>query len=96
MRKTRMEYELDGKDPQEVTVDGRDIRGWESQTEKSFIEDKLSYTMLTELAALAAIRTKQYKGDFDKFMAEVVNVRQLSDEDVAGDPTEKAPGDEPS
>ena len=82
MRKQVMEVELDGRDePMRVTVDGRDIRRWEAANEKSFITEPVSYTILTELAGWSAIRTGTYEGKHAEFMAEVINVTQISDED---------------
>jgi hypothetical protein len=79
----------------DISADGRDIRAWEAKNNHSFLTAEFSYTLLTELAGLAAVRTGVFGGTFDEFMAACVNVSQEL-EDEAGGPTRKGRGDDQS
>jgi hypothetical protein len=81
-----------------VSADGRDIRAWEAANGASFLSAEFSYTLLTELAGYAAVRTGKFDGDLAGFMAVCVNVSQPDDDEPGGggDPTPKGRGDEQS
>lgn len=88
-----IEAEVDGVGKLTATVDGRDIRQWESQTGMSFLLEDFSYTILTELARLALARSGQLQMSATEFNEACGSVREVSREPL--DPTQTAHTDEP-
>lgn len=84
------EVELEGKDePIEVRVDSRDVRRWESEYEKSWLDNTMSLTTFAQLAWIACRRQKLFDGSWDDFDAVCVSVEH-AEEPEKSDPTKKA------
>ena len=88
--------EVDGvEETINANVDGRDVRQWEARHGESFMAQRLSYTQLTELAFFASERVGDYKSGYDRWMADCIGVREVSDaQEVEAEarPTRKARG----
>lgn len=91
MKSTPIEVELDDGRTFVVRADGRDIRAWEGRHGESFIAADFSYTLMTELAGTAAVRSGDWGGTFEEFMEHAVNVAEAPGDE--GGPTGKGRGD---
>lgn len=77
---------MDDGSTYDISSDARDIRAWETQYERSWLAERLSFTNLTQLAFIAGQRTGVLNGrwaDYASFDAHCVDARGKSSPVVA-------------
>jgi hypothetical protein len=87
--------ELEGRDPFDTLVTGRDVREYEARYDTSWLAETTSVTAMTKLAHIAAVRHGQFTGDWAAFDAACEGV-QAADGDDAARPTPTSPTAGPS
>jgi hypothetical protein len=78
MARSTLSAELEDGTVLQVVADGRDIRAWEGLHAESFMGVDTTYTIVSELAGLAAIRSGQFDGDLPAWLAVLVDVREVA------------------
>lgn len=81
-----------------VQVDGRDIRRWEAESGKSFLQHQNTYTDYAKLAFFAATRCGEFDGSWQEWDARCFDARDVRDPvEVEADarPTRKGRGGRP-
>jgi hypothetical protein len=82
----------DGDKTDVISADGRDIRNYEAEFEKSFLTTETSYIQYTQLAFETMKRLGRFKGSYDVFDSQCVSVEEVPDEEPEARPTRKAHG----
>lgn len=88
----------DGDKTDTITADGRDLRNYEAEFQQSFLTTETSYTQYTQLAYVTMKRASRFKGSYDVFDSQCVEVEEVPDEEekVATKdprPTRRTPGE---
>jgi len=83
----------DGDKTDVIAADGRDIRNYEAEFKKSFLTTETSYVQYTQLAYVTMKRAGRFKGSYDVFDSQCVEVEEAPEEsEPEARPTRKAPG----
>lgn len=94
----QMTVEMDDGSSYDMEADGRDIRKWEAEYEKSWLIERISFTSLCQLAFIAGQRTNVLNGQwpsYESFDAHCVSAIGRR-EPVIANPTQPDPTDDSS
>ena len=88
----------DGDKTDIVTADGLDVRNYETEFRKSFLTTETSYIQYTQLAYVTMKRLGRFKGSYDVFDSQCVEVEEVPEEEQKGvekdpRPTRRTPGE---
>jgi hypothetical protein len=87
-------YEIEMDDGEKILIesDGRDIRAWEADQDKSLFRTPLSFTVVAQVAYLAGKRTGVLNGkypSYEDFDAHCVDARGVRDTELVANPTQR-------